>query len=105
MVSDKAQQSKGDCAKDTDPRKDLGVYLPTEGKTQYHSHDDCQQRENGLPQGQSKKDRFGVVPNLAIDFYFHEFLLDYTPIISRTTRSDILMVPVSTSILNISSPM
>ena len=71
VVSEEAAQGEGERRQDADPAD-----LPTachiaQAEIQPHRHQDGQQGEQELPQGQAEKQALLVVPDFFVDAYFY----------------------------------
>ena len=71
VVSEEAAQGKGERRQDADPADLPAACHAVQAEIQPHRHQDGQQGEEELPQGQAKKQAFLVVPDFFVDAYFY----------------------------------
>ena len=75
VVSKKAAQGKGKRGQDTHPADFSGTHYVAQTEVHAHRHQDSQQGEQELPQGQAEEQAFLLVPDFFVDtdFYGYHF--------------------------------
>ena len=75
IVSEKAAHGKGERREDADPADFPDARHVAQSEIQPHRHQDGQQGEQELPQGQPEKQAFLIVADFFVDAYFDEYHL------------------------------
>ena len=70
VVGKKAAQGEGEGGQDADPADLPAAHHVAQAEIQPHRHQDGQQGEQELPQGQPEEQAFLVVPNFFVDADF-----------------------------------
>ena len=70
VVSEKAAQGEGECRHDADPADLPAAHHIVQSEIQPHRHQDGQQGEQELPQGQAEEQAFLIVPDFFVDANF-----------------------------------
>ncbi len=74
VVTDKAEGGKGGGPQNAHPAHGLRAEEAAQAEVDTHGHDDGQDRKNELPQGQSKKHAFRVIPDFPVDLDFQNII-------------------------------
>ena len=71
VVSEKTAEGEGERGQDADPADLPAAYHIAQAEIQPHRHQDGQQGEQELPQGQPEEQAFLVVPDFFVDADFY----------------------------------